>query len=413
MVGFRFPNILHRKSRPRTTGDSSSPAEMAECNSPQQGSQQSDSQNPPGPSTQGSSSPSSQLSSALPSRPGAIAPASPLSSPTSGTITSRTKNASSRNNSKNNNIRRRPASVKRKSSDSTSRARTPTRNTDIPIPTTIHPSTPLPRPSSSSRSRSSTRAQKPHRTRHPSPRKPILKLPTAEVPGDHAQGRIFSPYTSQAATRDNTERNTFITRGDTAKQNDLGEMSPSARRRRNSAPSPMSAINYIISLSKKYNEELYGYEDESEGESEGEDESEGESKSEDGKREGKGKGKSKGTGTGTGTGTSGRSRSSSSHRPKHNNEQKEKKRKREKKKMVRFDHVDVHPYEVERGEESRFRFFSRRAGEGRVEAIGNEGWNENENGSERVGNRGVDVVELEMDLDLREYVMDIPDVIQG
>ncbi|EEQ91104.1 hypothetical protein, variant 2 [Blastomyces dermatitidis ER-3] len=404
MVGFHFPNILHRKSRPRTTGDSSSPAE--ECNSPQQSSQQSDSQNPPGLSTQNSSWPSSELSSALPSRPGAIAPPTPLSSPTSGATTSRTKNASNRNKSstsKNNNIRRRPASVKRKSSDSTSRARTPTRNTDLPIPTIIHPSTPLPRPSLSSRSRSSTRPKKSHLTRHPSQRKPILKLPTTAVVDDNAQGRISMPYTSQADTRLNTERNTFITRYDTATQNELGEMSPSARRRRESAPSPMSAINFVISLKTNYHKEPYGYED---GGDDGEREREGE-----GKGKGKGAGAGAGAATGTSTGTSRRSRSSSSHRSKHNNEQKQKKRKREKKKMVRFDHVDVHPYEVERGEESRFRLFSRRAAEGGVEAIENEGGNENENG--RVGNRGEDVAELEMDLDLREYVMDIPDVIQG
>lgn len=112
--------------------------------------------------------------------------------------------------------------------------------------------------------------------------------------------------------------------------------------------------------------------------------------------------------------------SSSLHSERENSQERNKKRmKKEKKakknKAVRFDHIDVHMYEVERGEEPRFLFFGRRGGGGGAEGFGdgiaNANANADGNGSKRC--RGVAFSEIDLDIDRREYVMDIPDAIQG
>ncbi|KKZ60426.1 hypothetical protein EMCG_00712 [[Emmonsia] crescens] len=406
MVGFHLPDILQRKTRPHTIGNSSPQVEMTGCDSPQQGSQQDDSHNSPSPNAQKSSWSSRYFPSALASRYGATRPAIPSSSITARAAASPSKgvrNKSSSNNS--NNISRLPPSVKRNPSDSTSR--TPTRNTDTPIPTIIHPSTPL-HPSSSSfpppppsPSRSSPTRTKPRSTRHSTPRKSILKVPTATAAANDNEMRQqverYHCHTSQSDTRDNTSRNALLTLSYTSSQDDACPrarpgQSPFTQQRRSSLPSttpstPLLALgdgNIIhppLSNRETKLAEPYGYDRES------------------GNGGGEGKSKRIGKEEEKAQAQASVSSRSSCHRSKRH-----KQKNREKMmKMVRFDHIDVHPYEVERGEESRSRFFGQR-GEGGVEGRGNE------YGS--VGNRGADV-ELDFDLDLREYVMDIPDVIEG
>ncbi|PGH29864.1 hypothetical protein GX50_07383 [[Emmonsia] crescens] len=410
MVGFHLPDILQRKTRRQTIENSSPQVEMTDCDSPQQGSQQDDSHNSPSPNAQKSSWSSRYFPSTFASRYGATKPAIPSSSITSRAAASPSKdvrNKSSSNNS--NNISRLPPSVKRNPSDSTSR--TPTRNTDTPIPTIIHPSTPLhPSPSSfppppPSPSRSSPTRTKPRSTRHSTPRKSILKVPTATAAANDNEMRQqverYHRHTSQSDTRDNTSRNALLTLSYTSSQDDACPgarpgQSPSTQQRRSSLPSMTPSTPLLALGDGNIIHPPLGNRETKRAEPDGYDRESG---------NGDGEGKSKRIGTEEeeentqAQAQAGVSRRSSSHRSK-----RQRQKNREKNmKMVRFDHIDVHPYEVERSEESRFRFFGRR-GEGRAEGRGNE------YGS--VGNRGAGV-ELDFDLDLREYVMDIPDVIEG
>ncbi|EGC41680.1 predicted protein [Histoplasma capsulatum var. duboisii H88] len=408
MAGFYLPNILQRKTPPQANGNSPPQAEMIERDSPQHGSQQTDSQNFPNQDGHKLSWPSKYFASAFATHYGATKSAATLPSTTSEATASQAINLRTRisRNSNNNNICKLPASVKRKPSDSP--CRTPTRNTDHPIPTIIHPSTPI-SPSPSPVHSSPTRA-KPHSTLRPSQRRSILKV--AADDSALRQEELYRQYTSQSDTRANTSRNVILTLSDSSARNDTSpllppsrQMSPSTSQFRNSLPPTKSPTNPPLVAGDIYTihsalgdreaepepERWDGYVDESGGPG-----SKASSKS-------------------------GRSSSSLHSERENSRERNKKRRKKEKKakknKTVRFDHIDVHMYEVERGEETRFRFFGRRGGGSGAEGFGNGNANANANanadgnGSRR--GRGAAFSEIDLDIDRREYVMDIPDVIQG
>ncbi|EEH07584.1 predicted protein [Histoplasma capsulatum G186AR] len=393
MAGFYLPNILQRKTPPQANGNSPPQAEMIERDSPQHGSQQTDSQNFPNPDGHKSSWPSKYFASAFATRYGATKSAATLPSITSEATASQAINLRTRisRNSNNNNICKLPASVKRKPSDSP--CRTPTRNTDLPIPTIIHPSTPI-SPSPSPVHSSPTRA-KPHSTLRPSQRRSILKV--AADDSDLRQEELYRQYTSQSDTRANTSRNVILTLSDSSARNDTSPLLPPSKQMSPTNPPVVAGDIYTIHSAlgdreaEPEPERWDGYVDESGGPG-----SKASSKS-------------------------GRS-SSSVHSERENSQERNKKRRKKEKKAkknktVRFDHIDVHMYEVERGEEPRFRFFGRRGGGGGAEGFGNGIANANANanvdgnGSRR--GRGAAFSESDLDIDRREYVMDIPDVIQG
>ncbi|OJD17512.1 hypothetical protein AJ78_02381 [Emergomyces pasteurianus Ep9510] len=392
MVDFHIPNILHRKVRPQATGHSSSPhAEMTDSDKTPQGSQQADSCNIPSLNDRNSSWSSRYFPSALASRYGA----SKSSSSATGNQVNNASYGSENNNNNNyyNYISRLPASVKRKSSDSASR--TPTRNTEIPIPTIIHPSTSLTPSSSFSPSHSAPARTKHHSTRHHSQRKSILKVSTATPVGDDDE--LYHHHTSQSDTRANTSRNALLTLSYTSSPDDTnqGTVDPrpwslSTQQCCDSLPPTMMPLDPQLATNggNIIHPSLGSRETEPEPE-EPYDCGAGEEKAKAQARK------------------SSRSSSYRSNRNKQKNTMKKQNgtNTKKNKKMVRFDHIDIHTYEVERREESRFCFFGGR-GEGTAEGTGNA----NANGPSGIGNRGGDV---EFDLDLREYVMDIPDVIQG
>ncbi|EEH18314.1 hypothetical protein PABG_00877 [Paracoccidioides brasiliensis Pb03] len=369
MVVFRLPNILRRNKRPQTTATvSTSPAQMPDGDSPLQGSHQDKSPYPPHPNDQKQSWTFRYLSSALSGSVGWTVPAIDLS------ISSMpiAKPA----NDTGNNICRLPPSVKRQLFDST--IKTPTRNTDIPLPTIIHPNSPL-SPSSSSLSSTSPTRTKPYSTRStcsthsPTQVKPILKTAISEnLPHNNR-------HTSQSDTQANTSRNVFLTLNDVS---NLDETVPPPRRFSTSqSPSThmsrhslsFTSLRSLVSLDDPDQITETTVEppfDKQEAKVE---------KAQRGVMDKKrasscGGGPGESVGMGTEIGARGASDSCAINR----------KAKKMKQKMVRFDHVDVHPYEVERSGESCLSFY----------------------------NEQFVVPVLDLDLDLKEYVVDIPDIIE-
>ncbi|EER45734.1 predicted protein [Histoplasma capsulatum H143] len=363
MAGFYLPNILQRKTPPQANGNSPPQAEMIERDSPQHGSQQTDSQNFPNQDGHKLSWPSKYFASAFATHYGATKSAATLPSTTSEATASQAINLRTRisRNSNNNNICKLPSF-------------------NHPIPTIIHPSTPI-SPSPSPVHSSPTRA-KPHSTLRPSQRRSILKVAADD---------------SALRQDDSSARNDTSSLLPPSRQ-----MSPSTSQFRNSLPPTKSPTNPPLVAGDIYT--IHS--------ALGDREAEPEPGRWDGYVDGPGsKASSK----------SGRSSSSLHSERENSRERNKKRRKKEKKakknKTVRFDHIDVHMYEVERGEETRFRFFGRRGGGSGAEGFGNGNANANANanadgnGSRR--GRGAAFSEIDLDIDRREYVMDIPDVIQG
>ncbi|EEH41920.1 hypothetical protein PAAG_03841 [Paracoccidioides lutzii Pb01] len=367
MVVFRLPNILCRNKRPQTTATvSTPPAQMPDGDSLLQGSHQDKSPCPPHPNDQKQSWTFRYLSSALSGSVGWTVPAIDLS--ISSMLIAKPANDTS------NNVCRLPPSVKRQLFDST--IKTPTRNTDIPLPTIIHPNTPL-SPSSSSLSSFSTSPTrtKPcstRSTRRPTQLKPILKTAISEnLPHTNR-------HTSQSDTQANTSRNVFLTLNDVS---NLDETVPPRHFSTSQSPSTHMSRH---SLSFTSSRSLVSLDDPDQitettvehpfGNQEAKVEKAQRGVMDKKRASSCGGGPGESVGMGREIGASGASDSCTTNR----------KAKKMKQKMVRFDHVDVHPYEVERSGESCLSFY----------------------------NEQFVVPKLDLDLDLKEYVVDIPDIIE-
>ncbi|PGH12660.1 hypothetical protein AJ79_04160 [Helicocarpus griseus UAMH5409] len=369
MVIFRLPSILHRKRRAETTGGASV---LTDRDDAQQSSQpisrsllSADTPKPSWASRYLSSAFSGQTRTANVT---AGLPPSPSTATATATATAKIVY----NTSRDNNIYRLPSSVKRQLPEAP--IRTPTRNTDTPLPTIIHPSTPLPSspsPLCSSSPSSPNLKQNPHSGANAAPPKPILKAP--ETGDGKVSTQPNQRHTAESDTAANTSRNALLTLNEIPVPERISSrQSTSMHLRRNSIPYTTSGHvsgdaglgnNDLITQVPSGNQKSKFHED-----------LEGKMKAkETGQHDGDGGGAEQSSGEANGEGYPMRSK---------------------KRKAVRFDHVDIHTYEVERDGESALSFLSKPFG---GDASGKQG--------EDLDGDGI--------LDLTEYVVDIPDVIEG
>ncbi|KAK2805606.1 hypothetical protein FQN50_006121 [Emmonsiellopsis sp. PD_5] len=255
-----------------------------------------------------------------------------------------------------NNTCKLPASVRRRHTipDPDPVPKTPTKNTDIALPTIIHRSTPASSPFSFSPTNRSLRSRS-----SSSPTKPILKNPPSS--SHHVQGN--NRHTAQSDTAANTSRNVLLTLSDIAipEHVSVRKERDSSHIRRHSVPSTTVLPLPVVVLGGLEEEGIQRPTCDG-GDEVGSVEGEIE----------------------TGDNTSG----SSSKDPK---------------KAVRFDRVDVHPFIVERERE--------RSQEARLVEEFHVG--RPRSGSGVRGGESVGEIYDELELDIEEFVVHLPDVIEG
>ncbi|KAK2802150.1 hypothetical protein FQN51_004831 [Onygenales sp. PD_10] len=350
VVFYQLSNMLHRQKRPESTvDDPTSPSIMA-C---RQESGQQDTMASPKPVSQLThrfSWPSKYLSATLPGSQKASKPAAASSS------ASHPPSPVTRPPKPASNTCKLPASVRRRHTipDPDPVPKTPTKNTDIALPTIIHRSTPASSPFSFSSANRSPRSPSSSR-----PAKPILK--NTPSTSHHVQGN--NRHTARSDTAANTSRNTLLTLSDIAipEHVSVRKERDSSHIRRHSVPSTTVLPLPVVVLGGLEGEGIQkpACDD---GDGVGSVESEIE----------------KGD-NGSGPST------------------------KEPKKAVRFDRVDVHPFIVERERErsqeamlvEEFHVGRRRGGRG---ARGRESAGE---------------IYDELELDIEEFVVHLPDVIEG